>query len=275
MSVQAWFDGAKARRRPKRTAVLRPVGASRACELAILGIERRILRAMREKVRNEVLPAAKLGKEELKSVYGFGIVFETFREFLRGFVHGFNFRVRDAFRTEDARHSARSREAARSAIGVDLARAIQHEGIEPAIEAATLRTVGLIRGLADETARKIEQTLIAAMTAGEANKTIASKLTALFGIADRRAQLIARDQAASFNGNLNRIRQEEAGVTEYIWSTSLDERVRGNPDGKYPNARPSHWAREGKRFRWDKPPSDGHPGEAINCRCIAKAVIEF
>jgi SPP1 gp7 family putative phage head morphogenesis protein len=94
-----------------------------------------------------------------------------------------------------------------------------------------------------------------------------------FGFARSRAKLIARDQTSKFNGSLNRIRQQQAGITEYRWSTSHDERVRGNPDGKYPNARPSHWAREDKVFAWDKPPSDGHPGEPINCRCVALAVL--
>jgi SPP1 gp7 family putative phage head morphogenesis protein len=53
-----------------------------------------------------------------------------------------------------------------------------------------------------------------------------------------------------------------AGVTEYIWSTTKDNRVRKE-----------HQAREGKTFSYDNPPSDGNPGEPIRCRCVASPVF--
>ncbi len=37
--------------------------------------------------------------------------------------------------------------------------------------------------------------------------------------------------------------------------------------------RPSHEALDGTRQRWDDPPAEGHPGEPINCRCIAEPVL--
>jgi SPP1 gp7 family putative phage head morphogenesis protein len=53
-------------------------------------------------------------------------------------------------------------------------------------------------------------------------------------------------------------------VEEYVWSTSRDERVR-----------PSHSAKDGKRFKWNDPPSDtGHPGNEIQCRCVAIPVLD-
>jgi SPP1 gp7 family putative phage head morphogenesis protein len=79
-----------------------------------------------------------------------------------------------------------------------------------------------------------------------------------------RAKFIARDQVSKFNGDLNHLRQKSVGINSYIWSTSLDERVR-----------PTHAANEGKKFSWDKPPSEtGHPGEDYQCRCVALAVFE-
>ena len=63
----------------------------------------------------------------------------------------------------------------------------------------------------------------------------------------------------------------DAGVEEYIWSTSGDSRVRE-----------SHKKLNGKRFRWDDPPvvdeKTGrrcHPGEDYECRCVALAVFDF
>lgn len=45
----------------------------------------------------------------------------------------------------------------------------------------------------------------------------------------------------------------------YIWRTQGDDKVR-----------PEHAANAGMIFAWDNPPSTGHPGEAVNCRCWAE-----
>jgi hypothetical protein len=81
---------------------------------------------------------------------------------------------------------------------------------------------------------------------------------------------------------------ESVGLTMYIWETSGDERVRGNPSGKYPNARPSHYLMDGLLCRWsdsavysqdggktwiDRPSGAVilHPGQDYQCRCTAIA----
>ncbi len=92
---------------------------------------------------------------------------------------------------------------------------------------------------------------------------IAAELQQRLAISQRRARLIARDQVSNANAALTRQRQTDAGITRYRWITSLDERVRDD-----------HAGRHGEIFSWDNPPSDGHPGEAINCRCTASPVLE-
>ena len=102
-------------------------------------------------------------------------------------------------------------------------------------------------------------------------------------------KLLARDQIASLNGLLSKGRMEDIGMTFYVWMTAKDERVRGNPSGRYPKAIPSHWVMEGKICRWDDSgvysdpgdtlnfvPRTGEmpqviPGAAILCRCTAAA----
>lgn len=275
MNVQAWVNEAKTTRR--RRVVLRPVGPTVAYQDALRRSMTRIIREAQGFVASEVLPAAVSARGQLqrKDLGWFQQAMRMMRDLLSGFVDGAREEVRRATETEEQRHRRRFHEAMRSAIGVDLGAAIIAEGIAAEITAAVQRNVALIRGLADDTAKRIELVLIGAITSGTSNAEIAKLLTREFGFSTRRAALIARDQAASFNGDLNRIRQTQMGVTEYVWSTSLDERVRGNPEGRYPNARPSHYAREGQTFRWDNPPSDGAPGAAINCRCVARAIIEF
>ena len=127
--------------------------------------------------------------------------------------------------------------------------------------------MALIKNVSDDVLKRVEMTVYNGIIAAKPAKQLAAELTADFGFAQRRAKLIARDQASKFNSDLNRIRHEQAGISDYIWSTSLDERVR-----------PLHKKLEGKRFTYGKPtPAEGggQPGQPINCRCVARAVVEF
>jgi SPP1 gp7 family putative phage head morphogenesis protein len=275
VNVQAWVSEARTTKRKR--SVLRPIASSVAFEEALRLATIRILREAAGRVASQVLPAALSAKAQLMrdDLNWFERAMRALRDFLDGAVEGARAEWRRAFEAEEGRHSRRFNEAMRSAIGIDLGSVIVGEGIEAQLQAAVQRNISLVRGLTSDVAKRLEAKLLDALTKGLASREIEKIITGEFGVARRRAKLIARDQAASFNGDLNRIRQSAAGVKEYVWSTSLDERVRGNPEGRYPNARPSHWDREGKTFKWSSPPSDGHPGQPINCRCTARAVIEF
>lgn len=78
------------------------------------------------------------------------------------------------------------------------------------------------------------------------------------GITRRRAKAIGRDQTEKLNGDATEDRNEAVGVEDYRWNTQEDSKVR-----------PEHKEREGKIFKWSRPPSDGHPGEPAECRCWA------
>lgn len=135
--------------------------------------------------------------------------------------------------------------------------------LEPQIKAFQANNASLITKLANEQARRMEETLFRNLSAGNGVKVIKEEIEKGFGIGERRARLIARDQTNKFNGNLTGLRQQELGIGEYWWSTSLDERVRE-----------THRSNQGKAFPWNKPPaSTGHPGTEINCRCTAQPII--
>ena len=133
----------------------------------------------------------------------------------------------------------------------------------------------------DTVARRIREGVKAGKSARQVTAMINSDLP---GISYRRARIIARDQTAKLNSELTQGRMADAGIETYIWSTSEDERVRGNPTGLYPKALPSHYVMNGKVCRWDDPTvwlENGewvkravdapyfHPGMAIMCRCVA------
>lgn len=93
-----------------------------------------------------------------------------------------------------------------------------------------------------------------------------------------RAKTIAVDQTNKMHSMVTQARQTALGIEEYIWRTARDQRVVGTPGGLYPSPTKlhgNHYAREGKVFRWDEPPDDGHPGWAIRCRCYAEPIIDY
>ena len=85
-----------------------------------------------------------------------------------------------------------------------------------------------------------------------------ASLAELDGVSQRRAEVIARDQVGKYNGVMTQQRSKSLGITHYFWRTVGDESVR-----------PEHVARNGRRFAYDSPPSDGPPGQPVQCRCYA------
>ncbi|WP_230592821.1 phage minor head protein [Gallibacterium anatis] len=132
---------------------------------------------------------------------------------------------------------------------------------EPLLQ-AEWQNINLIKSLPMQLQEKLRYRMAEAVLGGESYKSLAADLEKLLDIPKRRATIIARDQIGKLNGRLTQLRQENIGVKSYIWRGSLDERERL-----------LHVEREGKVFRWDNPPDDGHPGQPILCRCSAEAVL--
>lgn len=117
--------------------------------------------------------------------------------------------------------------------------------------------VARITGLSDEHIDRIERTLAEGFN--KHPDTIEREIKRLGIMGDRRAELIARDQVLTLNAQINRYRQAAAGVTSYVWTTQNDDRVRDEHDEI-----------DGEEFTWeDGHPDEGHPGEPVNCRCMA------
>jgi SPP1 gp7 family putative phage head morphogenesis protein len=170
--------------------------------------------------------------------------------------------VRRIFSDEEARHRRDFASTVRASAGPDLTVLFAPTDVLSEVQFAIERSVGLISGIADDLRVKVVNAVMDAGSEGTRSVNLATTLTSISGWGKKRAKLIARDQLAEFNGNLNRVRQQQAGFDKYIWRTSMDERVR-----------PTHAARESKIFSWASPPTGGHPGEDYNCRCVAQAYL--
>lgn len=153
------------------------------------------------------------------------------------------------------------RKVFRQALGVDPFKS--EPWLSAQAENFVTQNVSLISTVDERYFNEIEQIVHSGARKGLPTAEIQKMIAQRGDVSKSRAALIARDQVNKFNGQLNKLRQQDVGVERYRWRTSLDERVR-----------PQHSAREGKIYSWDEPPSDGHPGEPIQCRCYAEPVLE-
>lgn len=144
-----------------------------------------------------------------------------------------------------------------------ISRPSQEMWLEQEVEAFVAENATLIQSIPEEYFRKIEGIVTQGVRSGRLTNEIAKDIHRQVGVTERRARFIARDQVAKFNSSLTQLRQKDAGIEKYIWSTSGDERVR-----------PEHEANNGQTFSWNNPPSTGHPGEDFLCRCVAVPVFE-
>lgn len=129
--------------------------------------------------------------------------------------------------------------------------------------------VGLIKTIPEETLDRMQKIVYDGFTHGKTTKQMVKEIQQAYGVSRRRAELIARDQTAKLNGRIQQAQQMDAGITEYIWYSCMDGRVRNR-----------HRELHGKRFRWDDPPVVDertgrrcHPGQDYQCRCIARPVF--
>lgn len=169
-----------------------------------------------------------------------------------------------ADRTNNA-NKKRFYSAMESAVGVNLQNIVQNEGLDDILVATTRENVALIRSIPEEYFKKIETLVFTGTTQGNAAGSMIKQIQHIGKTTTGRAKLIARDQSSKLNSALSQQRQQNLGVEEYVWRTSGDERVRDD-----------HRSKNGKTFRWDDPPKDtGHPGQDIQCRCVAQPIIKI
>ena len=143
---------------------------------------------------------------------------------------------------------------------------VNNENLEDILVASTRENVSLIKSIPDEYFKKIETIVFTGTTQGSTAGSMIKQIQELNGSTYKRAKLIARDQSSKLNSALTQQRAENIGSEEYVWRTAEDG-IR---------VRETHRKHNGKTFRWDDPPKNtGHPGNDIQCRCIAQPVIKI
>lgn len=150
----------------------------------------------------------------------------------------------------------------RAAVGINLATADRKVALM--VDGFVTANVTLISNLPEQIINRVEGKIADAVQKGTRYEDLAKDLEKSFGMDEDRAARIARDQIGTAYGQINAARQQELGVTRFIWRTSRDERVRDE-----------HAEREGEIYEYDDPPDGELPGEPINCRCYAEPVFDM
>lgn len=154
-----------------------------------------------------------------------------------------------------------------------------NELLEKIFRESIRANVDLIKTIPERHFGTLRGVLAEGIREGRSIGSMARPIRDVGGATERWARFIARDQTGKLYGDMTKARHSALGLRSFIWRTSLDERVRGNPDGKYPpetlGGRPNHWSYEGKRFTWAEGTPEGlWPGRDYNCRCTGEPVPE-
>ena len=154
------------------------------------------------------------------------------------------------------------------AIGLSTAELTSTEGLMADVNALNLETSQWVKKLRDETLEMYTANTLAAMSQGKSLPEILEQFDGLVEKRKNHAKFTARNQIGNFNSLTTKIRAQNLGITQAIWRTSRDERVR-----------PCHKVRDGKTFDLDKglySSCDGLsllPGVDFQCRCDYELII--
>lgn len=161
-----------------------------------------------------------------------------------------------------AHHQGQLQRQMRAKLGVDLQTA--DPGAAALVEAFVSENVALIRSLGTRTLDEVASLVTRAFGDGARAESVVEEIQARYGIAERHARLIARDQVGKLNGRIAAARHQELGFGSFKWRSMKDQRVR-----------PRHVHLDGQVFRYPEgAPGEGIPGHPIQCRCFQEPVVD-
>jgi len=151
--------------------------------------------------------------------------------------------------------------------GIDIAPTLAER---EAIQAWARDGVDLIKRVQRDLLTDLDRVIAEAARGGVRVEALARDLEARLGIHDRHAQLIARDQTGKLNARVTQATQDAAGITQYIWRTARDQRVRE----RHQELEGTTWDAAGPGAPEAGPYGQhAHPGEGIQCRCYREPII--
>lgn len=163
----------------------------------------------------------------------------------------------------EAWHRGAFSAASVSATNIKLDTLLGPEGAARTLDAFLTENVSLIRNVSDQVRQRVATIALDAFQNRTPRREVAKLMNEATGLGRARSLRIAADQTTKLSALLDRDRQLEIGIDQFLWRHS----------GKV-HYRPRHKARNGKVFPWLSNSLRGDlPGVAINCGCKAQAYI--
>lgn len=165
-----------------------------------------------------------------------------------------------------AKHSTRE---AKRVLSIDF---VSSPGAKEIVQSALNENIRLITKMTDEalfgsedgTRLGVKQAIERGFRDGRLTADVAKDIERRFDVSRARAELIARDQIGTINADMTADRFQSAGVVDFAWITASDNAVREE-----------HAEINGDVFSYADGghPTEGLPGDPINCRCAQQPVI--
>lgn len=279
-------------KRKVKTKTPKPTEQSKAAQRFYQSQLLNILSEMNSDIRSELFPVVK----QIKTTYIADAWFDSVLDIIERLASKWGGNIMQSQFERLARKSVTMADAANSkqfvksinrSVGIDLSGMLRSEKLDDYVSLSIRNNVNLIKSIPDDYFKSLSQMIdnnirqgftpaklessIREMLKVRAFKEKGSPSTSAEKIANK-AKLIARDQTAKLNGDLTRIRQEDAGITHFKWITSKDERV--GDDHKLAAERKTKYGIG--VYSWSEGAPEGFPGNADrpNCRCTATPLIK-
>jgi SPP1 gp7 family putative phage head morphogenesis protein len=152
-----------------------------------------------------------------------------------------------------------------SAASVDLSTVLSASDVSETVDAVVNWNAALVADVSDEAKRRIANAVFAGLQQRKPADEVAREIRDITGMARARARRVASDQTVKLGARLNQARQEQAGISRFVWVHS----AKAHP-------RLWHLARNGKVFEWSDPKiASDLPGYAPFCGCTGRAYMSF
>lgn len=242
--------------------IVKPVRERTRSIIAYRIILTTLLREINAEVKRSVIPAY---KADLSYSADSASWFTSLKAVAASAVSTAVGKARELFSDDSKSHLKRFNASIRTATGIDIAALIDPSAQDGLLQTIVEQNTSLITSLSDDAQYRIEQAVYRAKAQKQSVTELSKEIQKQLGIVKSRADLIAVDQIASINADLNEARQKAIGIDSYSWSGKLDKRER-----------PLHKRLEGNIYKWGQSTgAEGGqaPGKPIRCRCVARAVI--
>lgn len=126
-----------------------------------------------------------------------------------------------------------------------------------------------IKKFSADTIRELREAVEVNALQGYRFDSLIKRVQNRYDVSKSKAEFLARTETSRYVSLHRKTRFEEAGITQYIWRTAGDARVRED-----------HKKLNGQTFSYKNPPiidestgERGNPGMTYNCRCVDEPVI--